>query len=102
MRCAIELPDVHNIVFVFQDSSFVIIYIQIVGGGENGHDSWKLCCACFPIHTISKVSRKKTKPLIPRILGLVCSDNGQQIIAFKKLTCCIVAKFVRVNRYSDT
>lgn len=59
MRSAVELPNVHDIIFVLEDSRLVIIHIQIIGSRENRHNSWKLCRASFPIHAISALSKEK-------------------------------------------
>jgi len=53
MRSAIKLPDVHDIIFVFQDSGLVVVDIKIIWSGKDGHHRWKLRCSCFAIHTVS-------------------------------------------------
>lgn len=58
MRSAVELPNVHNIIFVLENSRLVIIYIQIVWSRENRHYSWELCRASFAIHAISALSKE--------------------------------------------
>lgn len=59
MRRAIELPDVHDVALVFQDSGLVIIDIKVVGGGEDGHDGRKAGRFCLAVHAIpEKVIRK--------------------------------------------
>lgn len=53
MRCRIELSDVENIALVFENGGFVIIDIEIVGGGKQGHDRRETGGASFAIHAIA-------------------------------------------------
>ena len=50
-----ELPDVHNIVFIFQDRSLVVVYIQIVRCAKDGHDTRKTCGPSLAVHAITSV-----------------------------------------------
>lgn len=53
VRCAVELSNVHDIIFVFQHSGFVVVHIKVIGGGENSHHWRKRGCLALSIHTIS-------------------------------------------------
>ena len=55
MRRAVELSDVHNIVLIFKDGRLVIIDIQVVRSGEDGHDTWESGGASLAIHSISSI-----------------------------------------------
>jgi hypothetical protein len=96
MGRTVELPDVHNVAFILQNSRFVIIHVEIIGSGENGHDGGKTGCLGLAIHAISasviqKAGESSRKRLLPRILSLVCSYNRQQIVAFKEVACSLVS-----------
>lgn len=96
MGRAVELPDIHNVAFVLQNGRFIIVYVEIIGSGEYGHYRRKACCLRLSIHAISALSIQKAEQLrkeniSPRILSLVGSDNRQQIVAFKELTCGLVS-----------
>jgi hypothetical protein len=54
MWSKVELSDVHHITLVLQHSSFVVIHVQIVRGGENGHDRRKSSCPRLAIHAITE------------------------------------------------
>ena len=72
MRCAIELSDIHDVVFVFQDCSFVVIHIEVVGRAEDRHNAWKACRAGLAIHSV------------PSILGFVGTDDGEKIVLLEE------------------
>lgn len=38
MRAAVELTNVHDVVFVFEDSGLVVVHVEIVGSAKDGHD----------------------------------------------------------------
>ena len=63
MRRAIELANVHHIVLVLQDRSFVVVDIEIVGGTEDGHDTWEACRPRLSVHPVAS------------ILSLMCADD---------------------------
>jgi len=53
MRCAVKLPDIHDVVLIFQNSSFVIVDIKIIRSRKDGHYSRELGCASFAVHAIA-------------------------------------------------
>lgn len=55
MGGAIELPDVHDIAFVLQNSRFIVIHVEIIWSGENGHNGWKTGGFSLAIHAISVI-----------------------------------------------
>lgn len=75
MRRAVELSDVHDVVFVLENGSLVVVDVEIVGSAEDGHYTGKPGCSSFAIHAV------------PGILGLVSSNNGKQIVLFEKGAC---------------
>ena len=77
---AVELPDVHDITFVLEHRSFVVIHVKVVGGREDGHDRGEASRLCFAVHAISS------------ILGLVSSNDRQEVVAFQELASSLVAK----------
>ena len=53
MGRAIELSDVHDVAFVLQNGCFIVIYVEIIRSGENGHNGWKTGGFGLAIHAIS-------------------------------------------------
>lgn len=85
MGAAIELPYVHHIVLVLQHSSFVIIYIKIIGCGEYCDERWKASRLAFSVHTVSGVLR------------LVGADDREQIVVLQKLAAGCIAVEIRAT-----
>ena len=52
MRGAIELSDVHDIALVLQDGCFVVVYVEVVRGGEQGHHRREAGRPRLAIHTV--------------------------------------------------
>ena len=73
MRCAVELSNVHDVALILEDSCLVVVHIEVVGCGEDGHDGGETCCLCFAVHTVAGV------------LGFVCADDGEEVVAFEEL-----------------
>ena len=65
MWCAIELSDVHHIVLVLQDRGFVVVYVEVIRGAEDGHDTWEACRPSLSVHPVAS------------ILSLMSADDGQ-------------------------
>jgi hypothetical protein len=72
VRCAVELPYVHNVVLVLQYSCLVVVDIKVVGSTEYRHDTREAGRSSLSVHAI------------PRILGFVSADNRQKIVLFQK------------------
>lgn len=72
MRGAVELSNIHNIVLVFQNCRFVVVNIEIVGSGEDGHDAGEAGRSSFSVHSISSV------------LGFVSSNDGEQVVLLEE------------------
>lgn len=68
MRGAVELPNVHDVVFILQNGGFVVVYIQIVRSAENGHDTGKPCSASLAIHAVAC------------ILSFMGTNDGEQVV----------------------
>lgn len=86
MGSTIKLPDIHDITLIFEYGGFVIVDIEIVGRGKDGHhgrESGRFCLAVHPIPGLlfSNGWQDLQKDL-PSILGLMRTDNGQKIISF--------------------
>lgn len=71
-RVRTELPDVHDVVLVLQNSGLVVVDVEIVGRAEDGHDAGKAGRARLPIHAIAGV------------LGFVCTDDREQIVLLEE------------------
>ena len=63
MWCAIELPNIHDVVLVLQYGCFVVIDVEVVRCAEDGHDAREACGSRFAVHSIAG------------ILSFVCSDD---------------------------
>jgi len=55
MRCAIELTNVHDIVFVLEYGSFVVVDVEVVGGREDGHDTGETSSSGLSVHSVASV-----------------------------------------------
>ena len=75
MRCAVELSDIHHVVLVLQHRGFVVVYIEVVGCAEDGHDTWKARCPSLPVHPVTS------------ILSLVRADDGQEVVLLQEGAC---------------
>ena len=53
MRGAIKLPDVQYVRFILEDRRLVVVHIEVVWSGEEGHHGWETGRASFPVHTVS-------------------------------------------------
>lgn len=83
MGCAVELPDVHDIVLVLENSSLVVVDVEVVRRTEDGHDTGETSGPCFPIHSVS------------RILGFVRTNDREQVVLFEESACGGVREEVR-------
>ena len=83
VRCAVELPDVHDVVLVFEDGGLVIVNVEVVRRTEDGHDTGETSGPCFPIHSVSS------------ILCLVRTNDREQVVLFEEGTCGGVREEVR-------
>jgi hypothetical protein len=77
------LSDVHDVVLILQNSSLIVIHIQVVGGAEYGHNTRESCSPSFAVHTISG------------ILGFVGTNNRQEIVLLKERARCRVREKIR-------
>jgi len=80
-----ELSDVHDVVFVLENSGLVVVDIQIVRRAENGHDAWEACSPCLPVHSVAC------------ILSFMRTDDGQQVIFFEETARCGIGEEVRAT-----
>lgn len=107
----VELSDVHNIVLIFENGSLVVVYVEVVGSREDGHDRWETCRLGFAVHPVA-VRRNEARQGVgkygaqrlmcpsscsPCILCLVGANDGQQIVALEELTCCLVCEEIRAS-----
>ena len=53
MWSTVELPDVHDVALIFENSGFVIVHVEIIGGGKDGHDGGEACAFGFAVHSVS-------------------------------------------------
>ena len=74
MRSAVELSDVHNVILVFEDGGLVVVNVEIVRGGEDGHNTREARGSRLAIHAVAS------------ILGLVGSNDREKVVLFQKGT----------------
>jgi hypothetical protein len=67
-----ELPDVHDIVLVLQNSSLVVVHIQVVRCAEDGHHTREASRPSLPVHAVSS------------ILGFVRANDREQVVLFEE------------------
>ena len=75
MRRAVELSNVHNIVLILEYSRLVVVYIEVVGCAEDGHDTREACRPRLSVHPV------------PSILSLVRANDGQQVVLLQEGAC---------------
>lgn len=75
MRCAVELPDIHHVVLILEDCSFIVVDVKVVGCAEDGHDTWEACRPRLSVHPVTC------------ILSLVRADDGQQVVLLQEGAC---------------
>ena len=54
VRSAIELSNVHDVIFVLQNRCFIVVHVEIIWRREDGHDSRKLSSSSFTIHAVTR------------------------------------------------
>ena len=85
MWSTVELPNIHDIVFVLEDSGFVIVNVKVVWSGEDSHDAGEASCSSLAVHSISGV------------LGFMRSDDGKEIVFLQKIAGSRIGKEVRAT-----
>lgn len=72
MRRAVELADVHDVVFVLQYGRFVVINIKVVGSTEDSHDARKPGGARLSVHSVAG------------ILSFMGANDREEIVLLEK------------------
>ena len=57
MGGAIKLPDIKDIAFILEDSSLVVVTIEVVRARKEGHDGWETCRPRLSVHPDRKSTR---------------------------------------------
>lgn len=70
-----ELTNVHDIVLILENSSLVVVDIQVVGCTEDSHDTRESSSSGLAVHAVSSV------------LGFVCANDRKKIVLFQEGTC---------------
>ena len=79
---SVELPDVEYIALVLENGSLVVVYVQVVRSGEEGHHGRETGGPSLPVHAISITGDEiGMKPyherfVLPCILRLVSTNDG--------------------------
>ena len=104
MRCAVELANVHHVVFVFQYGGFVVVDIEVIRGTEDGHDAGKAGSACFPIHSVASIlsfvsanDREKIVLLEKGAGGRIGEEIGAapDVVVHKEFRCLLLAELLQ-------
>lgn len=49
---AIELPNIQNVRFIFEDRRLVVVHVKIIWSGKERHHGWETSRASFPVHAV--------------------------------------------------
>lgn len=96
MGSAVELTDVHDVTFVLEHRSFVVVNVEVIRSREDGHHRRESCRLRFTVHPITEIYVNGTSENwkryihIPCILGFVRANDGQKVVSLQKLTCCLI------------
>lgn len=82
MGSEVELLYIKSVLFEFDDSSFVVVHIAVVGGREYRYHHWELLCSIPLVHLISIELR------------LMCPQDRQQLVLMQELVDGLLAKEV--------
>lgn len=85
MRRAVKLPNIHDVVFVLQYSSLIVVHVEVVGSREDGHDTGETGCPRLAVHTV------------PCVLGLMGSDDGEEVVFLEEVTRRRIREEVRAT-----
>ena len=98
MGRTIELADVHDVALIFEHSCFVIVDVEVVGSGEDGHNRWEACRFGLAIHAIPRCINVRIRLAfrgeyenVPSILSLMRPDDGKQVVPLEELTRSLIA-----------
>jgi len=79
MGSTIKLSDVHDITFILEDSGLVIVYIEVIWRGKDGHHRRETGCFRLAVHAIPGFTVRlhiiDETSYIPRILSLMCTND---------------------------
>ena len=96
MRTTVELSDVHDIVFVLQHSSLVVVHIQIIGRRKNGNQWGETCRLTFSVHAIPGKKEGSTSSNQILIVYLFL-DRLTQRLVLHELELWIISYFAVEN-----
>ncbi len=77
MRRVVELLYVERVVLEFDDCAFVVVHVAVVGGREDRDDDGELLGTVPLVH------------LVAVELGLVGTENRQDLVLLQKLVDCL-------------
>lgn len=77
------MPNVHNIVFVFQDCRLIVVHVEVVGCTEDGHNTREASRPRLPVHAIAS------------ILSFMGPDDGEQVVLLEERACSRVREEIR-------
>ena len=96
VRTTVELSDVHDIVFVLQHSSLVVVHIQIIGRRKNGNQWGETCRLTFSVHAIPGKKEGSTSSNQILIVYLFL-DRLTQRLVLHELELWIISYFAVEN-----
>ena len=50
---AVKLPDIHHVALVLKHRRFVVVHVEVVGCGEDGHDGGEARGFGFAVHSVA-------------------------------------------------
>lgn len=75
MRSTVELSDIHDVVFVLEHGGLVVVDVEVVWCGEDGHDGRKSGRTRLAVHPVASVLR------------FVGSDDRKEIVLLEESAC---------------
>ena len=79
MRREVKLPNIHYVALILEHGRFIVVDIEVVGSGKDGHYGGESSRFGFAVHAITS------------ILSFVRSNDGEEVVTFEELGGGLVA-----------
>jgi hypothetical protein len=80
-----ELTNVHDVILVLENGGLVVVDIEVIWCGEDGHDTGETRCPRLTVHAVSS------------ILGFVGAYYREKVILLEECACGRVGEEVRAS-----